>query len=72
MERYHAMSVRSLTARHRQSLAEVSLAPESADKIVGSSEPAEVGHSLQVPDDDAWLHLGGCLMAPKQALVSEL
>jgi hypothetical protein len=39
---------------------------------VGSSEPAEVGHSLQVPDDDAWLHLGGCLMAPKQALVSEL
>ena len=58
MERYHAMSVRSLTARHRQSLAEVSLALESADEIVGRREPAEVGHSPQVPLDDAWLHAG--------------
>ena len=48
----------SLTARLRQSLAEVRFAPESADKIVGGREPAEVGHSLQVPDEDAWLHAG--------------
>src|SRR5262249_32134419 len=27
-----------------------------ADKIVGGCELAEVGHSLQVPDDDAWFH----------------
>src|SRR5262245_28543857 len=27
-----------------------------ADKIVGGRKPAEVGHSLQVPDDDAWFH----------------
>jgi hypothetical protein len=27
-----------------------------ADKIVGGREPGEVGHGLQVPDDDAWLH----------------
>jgi len=27
-----------------------------ADKIIGSCEPGEVGHSLQVPDDDAWFH----------------
>ena len=27
-----------------------------ADKIVGGREPGEVGHSLQVPDDDAWFH----------------
>jgi hypothetical protein len=27
-----------------------------ADEIVGGREPAEVGHRLQVPDDDAWLH----------------
>src|SRR5262249_31414686 len=27
-----------------------------ADKIVSGFEPAEVGHSLQVPDDDAWFH----------------
>ena len=27
-----------------------------ADKIVGGCEPGEVGHSLQVPDDDAWFH----------------
>src|SRR5262249_36117059 len=26
-----------------------------ADKIVGCRKPAEVRHSLQVPDDDAWL-----------------
>src|SRR5215813_9132264 len=30
-----------------------------ADKIVGGGEPAEVGHSLQVPDDDARFHAGG-------------
>jgi hypothetical protein len=29
-----------------------------ADEVVGSREPAEVGHSLQVPDDDAWVHAG--------------
>src|SRR5262249_31621775 len=29
-----------------------------ADKVVGGREPAEVGHSLQVPDDDAWFHAG--------------
>ena len=28
-----------------------------ADKIVGGCEPGEVGHSLQVPDDDAWFHV---------------
>ena len=28
-----------------------------ADKIVGGCKPAEVGHSLQVPDDDAWFHV---------------
>src|SRR5262245_584086 len=27
-----------------------------ADQIIGGREPAEVGHSLQVPDDDAWFH----------------
>jgi hypothetical protein len=27
-----------------------------ADEIVGGREPGEVGHGLQVPDDDAWLH----------------
>ena len=27
-----------------------------ADKIVRGREPGEVGHSLQVPDDDAWFH----------------
>ena len=27
-----------------------------ADQVVGGREPAEVVHSLQVPDDDAWLH----------------
>jgi len=27
-----------------------------ADEIVGGREPAEVGHGLQVPDDDARLH----------------
>src|SRR5215468_81511 len=27
-----------------------------ADKVMGGCEPAEVGHSLQVPDDDAWFH----------------
>src|SRR5262249_48700487 len=27
-----------------------------ADEIVGGREPAEVGHGLQVPHDDAWLH----------------
>jgi hypothetical protein len=29
-----------------------------ADKIVGGGEPAEVGHSLEVPDDDALFHAG--------------
>ena len=28
-----------------------------ADKIVGGREPGEVGHGLQVPDDDAWFHV---------------
>ena len=27
-----------------------------ADKIVGGCKPAEVGHSLQIPDDDARFH----------------
>ena len=27
-----------------------------ANKIVGCCEPGKVGHSLQVPDDDAWFH----------------
>ena len=27
-----------------------------ADEIVGGREPAEVGHGLQVPYDDAWFH----------------
>src|SRR6266446_6363492 len=27
-----------------------------ADKVVGGREPTQVGHSLQVPDDDAWFH----------------
>ena len=30
-----------------------------ADEIVGGCEPAEVGYSLQVPDDDAWFHAAG-------------
>ena len=29
-----------------------------SDKVVGGREPAEVGHSLKVPHDDAWLHAG--------------
>ena len=29
-----------------------------ADKIVGGCEPAEVGHSLKVPYDNAWFHVG--------------
>ena len=29
-----------------------------ADKIVGGREPGEVGHGLQVPDDNAWFHVG--------------
>jgi hypothetical protein len=29
-----------------------------ADEIVGGREPGEVGHGLQVPDDDAWFHSG--------------
>jgi hypothetical protein len=29
-----------------------------ADKIIGGREPAEVGHGLQVADDDAWFHAG--------------
>jgi hypothetical protein len=27
-----------------------------ADEVVGGREPGEVGHGLQVPDDDGWLH----------------
>jgi hypothetical protein len=27
-----------------------------ANKIVGGRKPAEVGYSLQVPDNDVWLH----------------
>jgi hypothetical protein len=27
-----------------------------ADEVVGGREPGEVGHSLKVPDDDAWFH----------------
>jgi hypothetical protein len=27
-----------------------------ADEIVGRCEPAQVGYSLQVPDDDGWFH----------------
>jgi len=27
-----------------------------ADKIISGREAAEVGHSLQVPHDDAWFH----------------
>jgi hypothetical protein len=27
-----------------------------ADEIAGGREPAEIGHSLQVPDDYAWFH----------------
>ena len=27
-----------------------------ADEVVGRREPAEVGHSLQVPHDDGWFH----------------
>jgi YD repeat-containing protein len=27
-----------------------------ADKIVGGCEPAEVGYSLKVPNDDGWFH----------------
>src|SRR5262249_3570482 len=29
-----------------------------ANKVVGGRKPAEVGHGLKVPDDDAWLHAG--------------
>jgi hypothetical protein len=29
-----------------------------ADEIIGGREAAEVGHGLQVPDDDAWFHSG--------------
>jgi len=29
-----------------------------ADKIIGGREPAEVGHSFEVPDDDSWFHAG--------------
>src|SRR5262245_24781528 len=50
--------VHSQVAIVRQSLADVRLAPESTDQIVRGREPAEVGHSLQVPDDEAWLHAG--------------
>ena len=32
-----------------------------ADEIVGGRKPAEVRHSLQVPDDDGWLHAGRSL-----------
>jgi YD repeat-containing protein len=28
----------------------------SDDKIVGGCEPAEVGYSLKVPNDDGWFH----------------
>jgi hypothetical protein len=31
-----------------------------ADKIVGRRKPGEVGHSLQVPDDDGWFHGHDC------------
>jgi len=27
-----------------------------ADEIVGGCKPGQVGHSLQVPDDEAWFH----------------
>jgi hypothetical protein len=27
-----------------------------ADETVGRCEPAQIGHGLQVPDNDAWLH----------------
>src|SRR5262249_53460835 len=36
-----------------------------ADKIVGRREPAEVGHSLQVPDDDARFHWTEYNMRPR-------
>jgi hypothetical protein len=32
-----------------------------ADEIVGGCEPWQVGHSLQVPDDDAWFHVHAAL-----------
>ena len=35
-----------------------------ADEVVGGREPTEVGHSLQVPDDDAWLHAGRSVTQP--------
>ena len=64
--------VHSQVAIVRQSLADVRLAPESTDQIVRGREPAEVGHSLQVPDDEAWLHAGRsvaqCLGVEKDVL----
>jgi hypothetical protein len=45
---------RSFAAMRLLSLADFYV--KRADKIVGGPEPGEVGHSLQVPHDDAWLH----------------
>jgi len=36
-----------------------------ANEIVGGCEPAEVGHSLQVPDDDARFHWTEYNMRPR-------
>jgi hypothetical protein len=40
--------------RHLQSLADFRVG--LADKIVGGCKPADVGHSLKVPHDQAWFH----------------
>jgi hypothetical protein len=48
-----------LTNRDRPAIAsDVHLAPESTNKIVDRGKPAEVGYSLEVPNDDAWFHAG--------------
>jgi hypothetical protein len=30
---------------------------DRSDEVVGGCEAVEVGHGLQVPDDDAWFHM---------------
>jgi hypothetical protein len=36
-----------------------------------AANPAEVGHSLQVPDDDGWFHARRCLAPHKIAIVRQ-
>ena len=36
-----------------------------ADEIIGDRKAAQVGHSLQVPNDDAWFHWTEYNMRPR-------